>query len=77
MGPQIPQIRPGKFHCHRKSGSGKLKIDPSNSLGRKKSPCFSNGIQTLPNANKEMGCHMSLKVHFLQFSFRFIFRNSW
>jgi hypothetical protein len=30
----------------------------SNFVGRKKSPDFSDGIQTLPNANKELGCHV-------------------
>jgi len=36
-----------------------------NFLGRKKYPDFSDGIQTLPNAYKEMGRRMSLEVHFL------------
>jgi hypothetical protein len=37
----------------------------TNFLGRKKSPDFSDGIQKLLNAYKEMGCRMPLKVHFL------------
>jgi hypothetical protein len=45
----------------------RLKWVFSNSLGRKirVSPDFSDGIQTLPNACKEMGRCMSLEVPFL------------
>jgi len=36
-----------------------------NFLERKESPDFSDGIQKLLNAYKEMGCRMSPEVHFL------------
>jgi hypothetical protein len=42
-----------------------LKWVCSNFLGRKNSPDFSIGIQTLLNAYKEMKCRLSLVVHFL------------
>jgi len=42
-----------------------LKCVRSKFVGRKKSPDFSDGIQTLQNSNKEIGCCMSLNVHFL------------
>jgi hypothetical protein len=37
----------------------------ANFLSRNKSPDFSDGMQKLLNAYKEIGCRMSLKVHFL------------
>jgi hypothetical protein len=37
-----------------------------NAIARKIAPDFSNGILTLPNAHKEMGRCLSLKVHFLR-----------
>lgn len=47
----------------------------ANFLGRKKSPDFSDGMQKLLNAYKEMGCCMSLKVHFLHFHLDFFPEN--
>ena len=37
----------------------------ANFLGNKKSPSFKRGVENLLEAYKEMGCQMSLKIHFL------------
>ncbi|KAI6647494.1 Receptor-type tyrosine-protein phosphatase epsilon-like [Oopsacas minuta] len=36
-----------------------------NFLGNKKSSNYREGVETLLNAYEKMGCHMSLKLHFL------------
>jgi hypothetical protein len=64
VGLYIPDILGSLIDTERAAWES-LKWVFSKSLGKKISPDFSDGIQTLPNAYKEMGGCMSLEVHFL------------
>jgi hypothetical protein len=70
MGPQIWEILEGEAFVETLTDIGwttweSFKCVCSNFLHGKKSPDFSGGVQKLMKAHTEMGCHMSLKVHFL------------
>ena len=47
----------------------------SNFLGMKKAPDFKNGVHKLLHSYKELGCRMSLKVHFLHSHLEFFPEN--
>jgi hypothetical protein len=64
MGPHIGEGLGTMIDTERAAWES-LKWVFSNSLGRNLSPDFSDGIQTLPNAYKEMGCCMTFGLQFL------------
>jgi len=76
VGPQIREILESLIYLER-SGWESLKWVCSDFLGRKKSPDFSDGIQTLPNVYKEMGFSCVTLCALFAFTFTFISRKPW